>query len=229
MDKTKETWSLSTVRDVLQPTDQKHKLFLHEVLDSLQHNNELFNYHIFKSRDAREKAIGEQNQERLKDFVLMPDHKKKKDIFEANAHFLAATHTLRHFYENFAQLLNQLAIDRPLPIQQCTLRSVAKRIKDDSLKSELDALLTSPKYRYFEALVNVCKHRYVVSSIRSFQVPQNTFDITLKQFEYAQVVYPPCPMSEALEGLVEIKNMLVRCGNIFNQKLSQPIIALDQL
>jgi hypothetical protein len=116
----------------------------------------------------------------------------------------------------FSQLVNGLVLSSSIPIEDCNISKVVKKMPESELKRCLAELLESHWFAFVAGFVNTTKHRQLVQHQFSISFEEGAVGIQIGAFEYKGKQFPPYWSDEVLRGVVSVKNKVVDCGCALN-------------
>jgi hypothetical protein len=134
------------------------------------------------------------------------------------ANVIASIHTVRNAYDHLAQLCNALLVSPSIPVDECTLHKVRKRLLPSTLKRELDTLSSSPWFLYLAAYSNTSKHRALVQQSIHLSYTDGVAGLRAEAFTHDQR-YGPYMVGDLLEGILFVKNQILVCGRALNSQV----------
>ncbi|MES1934626.1 hypothetical protein T35B1_18578 [Salinisphaera shabanensis T35B1] len=214
-------WNLKELREYIR-AERANSDELIQILRSIDRYIQIFMFHLEGARDAMDEVIDptdEHQVEAVKMVFGASAHQERYYFAKvaSEAHVLGAAHSARAMFDVFAFLVNGLLLNGAVCESRCNLQVVAKKLPPSPLKRELDGLANSYWFGFVSAFVNVAKHRMLVDhSFRvGFKDPHT--GIRIGSFEYKGQRYPQYRVSEFLEGVLEVKNKVVDCGDLLNK------------
>jgi hypothetical protein len=213
------SWNLKELRDHVRtlPGDRK---FMLDVIASLDWSNQIFQYHFQTARDAlREIPVDDEpnmrsNLELL--FSSSEEHDYRMLVIRANV--LSCVHTTRNAYDHLAQIINALMLSSSIPIKDCDIKKVHRRLPSSKLHQEINNLLESHWFQYVAAYSNASKHRALVQQALYLSFSDGKAGIRAESFTHDKV-YPAYMVGDLLDGILEVKNHIVACGSALNSEL----------
>jgi len=137
----------------------------------------------------------------------------------SEANIIGAIHNVRIMWEQFAQLVNYLLLDRKFSDSEVSLHRVVLEIATisdyEDLKQDLKELKASNWYKYVSSFSNVMKHRNLIEM--SFNISHQWDGFTFSAFKYGGQTYNKTDSQELLEGIIDLCNRLIDCGNSLNE------------
>lgn len=140
----------------------------------------------------------------------------------SEAHILGCIHCARAMFDVFSHLVNGLVLGNAISVRDCTIKSVAERLPDSQLKTELKTLLKHHWFRYVDGFINTAKHRGLVQHAFQVSFVGEKAGVHLAGFEYKGTKFPPYSVDELLAGVLEVKNRIVDCGRSLNRHVIAP-------
>ncbi|WP_146218645.1 hypothetical protein [Halomonas sp. LBP4] len=213
-------WNLEELRKHIhaKPGDAAPVL---DLLESIDRSVDIFRYHMATARDAMKGIVNEAEPQGLGNFMLIfgGDERENEFAFSkivSEAHFIASLHTARCLWDLFSQLVNTLVIADLMPIKDCNIYRVAKRIPHSPLKERVNLLLESHWYNYLAAFTNTTKHRQLIQHNATISLEENRIGIRIGAFSYASQNFESYWAIEVLKGAIEVKNAIIECGRLLN-------------
>lgn len=214
-------WNLGELRKHLGSVG-KNVDFTNEVLRSLGRNASIFRYHMATARDALKGIVDEEHPNIPENIRLIFGDSDKSDEFNfarlvSEAHLIGCLHTARAMWDHFAQLLNLVVLDSLIPIYECDISKILKRLPECELQIHISSTLSSHWYKYVAAFVNTSKHRQLIEHSFSTSIEANRAGVKVGAFSYHGIDFPAYWGTEALEGAIEVKNRVIEAGSLLNK------------
>lgn len=221
-------WDLSALKEHIRTIEPKRDWLLSTV-DSVSHSLLIYQYHKSLARDAFAAYHVEHDPDGIKMFAgaMMAGTHEELDAFEeaklaSEANLIAAINVIRNTFDILAQLVNAMALPKPLSIERCDITNVRDALQTGKLKSEIERVTQLHWYRYLAAFSNTIKHRQLISHIPSQKYEEDTGNVLgggaeIASFEYRNDAFTSYWVQEVLEGTVEIHNEIVTLGITLNE------------
>lgn len=229
------TWNLEALRSYARANSARSDQ-ISELLNSIAQSIQIFRYHMTTARDALNGIVNDAEPQGPENFMLIFGVSERQDDFAfakivSEANIIACLYTTRNIWDLFAQLVNVLVLEKPLPVSACDIQSVFAAMPPSALTTRLHALLQSHWYKYVAAFSNTTKHRQLVQHSMTVSMVENRAGIRLGGFAYGKNSFSAYWGQEVLEGAIEIKNAIIECGRILNTTYighdAQPIVPGD--
>ncbi|MFJ4051558.1 hypothetical protein [Pseudomonas hunanensis] len=193
---------------------------------SLSRSSFIIKYHANLAKEA----FGEFNKEADSHRSMMvamlsmkPDFAMAALAHEAN--IIATIHTVRNYADIFAQLVNSLAMAKPLKEKDCTFGRVASGIPESELKQNMQDLNSSYWFRYLAAFSNISKHRRLIHSNPSVNFEEDSSGLKVEEFTYAfsdkepETTFSQCWGHDLLEEAYNVYRRILELGQQLNAQL----------
>ncbi|SDB43092.1 hypothetical protein SAMN03159382_01008 [Pseudomonas sp. NFACC23-1] len=216
-----EAWNLEALRaqvKIRQPETSKR---LVQIINSLGRSRDIFTYHKCLARDAFTAFNAENDPHGIKfaQRILGCDDEDGA-VHEAGlvseANLIACIAITRNSYDSFGQLLNGLVVPVPLK-RNFYIQDVEAALPTGELKDRLSGALTSEWFGYTHAFMNMVKHHQLIVHNPSISFIDENRGGKVEGFRHREKDYPACWVREALEGTVELQNLLRACGVLLNR------------
>ena len=193
-----------------------------KVISSLSRSTEIFRYHLITARDALKGFVNETDANHSKTLAFLLGGHDRQDEFEyarvvSEANLIACIHTCRGIWDTFSQLVNVLSLPKPLPIGACDIKRVAAALSTSPLQSAINDLLCSHWFQYVAAFINTTKHRRLIEHTMTVSFEEDRAGVKFGAFTYGSTSFPQYWGREVLEGTVEVKNHVIKCGRYLNE------------
>ena len=192
-----------------------------ELIRSISNSIDIFRYHFVLARDENAKI---KFNDPIGGFELVfPPENKAHDLevmkLTIQANVQACIHATRPIYDIFGQLVNELVIDKPIPVYKCTIHSVIDRLPQSELKNCLTTLTNSDSFEYMNAFVNTIKHRNLVNYGTLVDLEKGESGVQFKAFTFNKKSYSAMWAKDVLELILDVKNGIVTAGIALNSHL----------
>jgi hypothetical protein len=147
-------------------------------------------------------------------FSSSDEHDHNMLVVRANV--IACIHTVRNAYDHLAQLCNALVLTPPIDLKECDFKKVRRRLPRSDLLDEFDRLGDSEWFKYIAAYSNASKHRALIQQSFHLSYANGTAGLRAESFQHDKP-YPSYMIGELLEGILEVKNNIIRCGRALNR------------
>ncbi|HHA2571641.1 TPA: hypothetical protein ACOEN9_000213 [Stenotrophomonas maltophilia] len=217
-------WDLATLRKHVRQTTEDPTVAL-AYISSVSNTGVIFQYHIGLAFDALKRIPIPENGSEVSAFeaIIDPSREHMQDLLVIRANVLSCIHLVRNAYDLFAQLCNALLLAQPLDESKATLYMVRKSLPRSPLKDLLDSIASSEWFRYVNDYSNTSKHRALVQQSMFLSLEDGVGGVRTVAFSHDGREYPAYELMELLEGILELKNQIVHCGNALNDLLlAQP-------
>jgi hypothetical protein len=216
-------WNLEELRSKVRAKYGDRSTIL-DTVASLARSDEIFRYHLAAARDALRGFVDESNVDDSEALLyLLGGHERQGDFRQAKiaseAHLIACMHTARGIWDIFAQLVNALAVPKPLAVGSCDIKAVKDALPDSPLKASIQSNLDSHWYRYVAAFINTTKHRRLVHHNATVSFAEGRAGIRVGDFRYGAHSFPTYWGNEVLEGVLVVKNHIIESGSMLNATL----------
>jgi hypothetical protein len=215
-----KTWHLEELRAHIRAQSENDKRLV-GVVNSIGRSIWIFNYHLYTARDALKGIIDESDHLSMANFELVSGISDKQKEYDRakithEANLIGALQTTRNIYDMFSQLVNGLLLSSSIPVEDCNISRVVKKMADSELKRCLAELLDSHWFAFVAGFVNTTKHRQLVQHQFSISFEEGAVGIQIGAFEYNRKQFPPYWSDEVLRGVLSVKNKIVDCGCALN-------------
>lgn len=216
-------WKLAPLQDWIEanrPND-KHAA---ELPHSLSRSAYILDYHLAQARDAFAE-FQPKGGDGFEMFAAMasfdPKFARAALIHEANV--IATIHTVRNYADIFAQLINALAMPKPLSIRTCDFGKVANDLPASNLKTQMQELNSSYWFRYLAAFSNISKHRRLLQSKPTTTFTDNVSGLRVEEFSFTfkksepEMTFLCCWGHDLLEEAYTVYGDILLLGQALNE------------
>ncbi|GAB2878143.1 hypothetical protein GCM10027046_02630 [Uliginosibacterium flavum] len=216
-------WNLKELRTYIHSQRNADRLTL-ELIDSVNRNNSIFEYHMVTARDALKGILNYEEPQGVDNLMLILGCSDRREKFHcanvvSEANLISCIHTARSLLENFAQLVNRISLESSIDVADCTPQKVAAKLPNGELKTKFEELLSSHWFKYTSAFTNTIKHRQLVQHQVAISFVDNVVGIKIGAFEYRDTRYQACWANEFLQGVIDLKNGTIGLGQSLNRTL----------
>ena len=217
----KDSWNLDELRAHIRKRegDPAHLL---DVVSSIDRSTLIFSYHLATARDALKGIIEETEEMSVKNLQFVfgaaenqAEYAHAKIINEANV--IGCIYTARSIFDIFSHLVNDLLLGSSLRPHLCDIVTAHDALPQSGLKDQLGQLLASHWFKYVVGFVNTTKHRKLVKHQFSVSFLSGASAVQLAAFEFKGTEFPTYTTTEVLQGVLEVKNSLIGCGQTLNR------------
>ncbi len=219
----RESWELDELRSHIRGSGAPALL---EVLNSIDHAIQIFRYHLFTARDSLKGIVDESDPSGTNNIALVLGTSERQDEYayaklvnEANV--IGCIHAARSIFDIFSHLVNDLLLGSSIPAHLCDITKAHEALPQSELKDNLGKLLSSDWYNYVVGFINTTKHRKLVKHMYSVSFDTDAAGIQFGSFEYKGKVYPAYWCTEILQGVLEVKNTVIDCGQALNRACTE--------
>jgi hypothetical protein len=220
---TATAWNLAALRIAAKTRPARETAIL-EIIHSIDRYDSIFRFHLFGARDAMKGVIHAGPGSEMSNLSLILRNSDRQDDFDtakiaSEAHILGCIHTTRALFDVFANLVNELLLNRSVPIGRCDVRVATAALAPSALKSTLEDILSSDWFDYISAFVNTAKHRQLVKHAFHVSFVGEDAGIRIEPFDYNGRSFPGYTDQEILAGILEVKNRILDCGRALNAEV----------
>lgn len=213
-------WNIKKLQQYIESTNPNDTQAI-QIITSIGRCIEITLFHIFEARDAMnrfENAITGDEKEQLIHIFGFGEHQTEfqfsKLALQANLN--AAINSARNLYDIFSQLINILVLNREIEEHLCDIYKVKKQLPSSPLKNDITALIGSHWFGYVAAFTNISKHRMLITQSYTVDFLEKKAEVKTANFSYKTSNYSSYWSGEVLEGILEVKNSIIHCGNSLN-------------
>ena len=221
-------WNLKKLRGYVKSKYSQPELYLSQI-DSIHRTVLIFIYHMSSAKKLIDSIEPKDEKESL-GLVFTPKE-KRSDLEEAKlgiqAETQATVHNARSIHDMFSQIANSLLVNSPIEISKCNISNLTSKLPPSMLKEYLKEMLDSEAYLYVNSFVNTIKHRNLVKFGTRLDFQEKKGGVQFHGFEYDKNKFPPQWALQVLEKALEVKNRIVKAGNLLNYELG--IINVKQI
>lgn len=165
-----------------------------------------------------------------------PDSLRAKPAHRAKLQTVALEDIDSRLYERgdtafdiFAQIVNELAVPKPLHIKDCIIGKVRDGLPEGKLRTELTRVTKLHWFQYLAGFSNTIKHRQLISHQPSQKYEEGTGEYLgggaqVAAFKYHSREFKSYWVKEVLEGTVEMHNEIVILGITLNEHCLTPAL-----
>lgn len=214
----KKSWKFDPLRDAMRESKTNLK-FPDQILNSLARSGHIFQYHLFKGRDALMGHINHDEPAALANILLVFDDSAEYAIAKvaSEAHLQAALYVCRSRFDMFGTLLNEIVVEKKLSPKSCYIESVTASLPQSELRDHLLSVLAHEWKPYIFDFVTRSKHTALVEQGVFVDLEENVVGARVKEFEIHGRRYEKKWVHDVLRGASELDNGIVDCGNLLNE------------
>ncbi|WP_394672576.1 hypothetical protein [Limnobacter sp.] len=219
----KPQWNLKQLREYIRGSRSDSAVLL-DIVHSIDRYTQIFLFHLEGARDVMNGIGDAENPRSRKNLEIVFGVSSQQDEYHlakvaSEAHILGVVHSTRAMFDVFAFLVNAMLLNGEIPEHRCDVSRVIQKIPASPLKQELEKLAVSYWFGYVSAFINTSKHRMLVRHSFHVGIEEPYVGIRIGAFEYNGQSFPVYRLRELLEGVLEVKNAIVRCGKAFNDQV----------
>ena len=228
-------WNLPALKEHIRTIEPDRKWLLGTV-DSVYQSLRIYEYHKSLAREAFAAYHAKHDPHGIKMFAaeLMAGTDEEFEVFAvakiaSEANLIAAINITRNTFDIFAQIVNELAVPKPLHIKDCTIGKVRDGLPEGKLRTELTRVTKLHWFQYLAGFSNTIKHRQLISHQPSQKYEEGTGEYLgggaqVAAFKYHSREFKSYWVKEVLEGTVEIHNEIVILGITLNEHCLTPAL-----
>lgn len=213
-------WKLDKLREYVKGNFSQPELYISQI-NSIDRTVEIFIYHMSSAKKLIDN-IEPQNEEDHLDLIFTPKD-KRLDLEEAKlgiqAETQATVHNARSIHDMFSQIANSLLLSPPIEIRKCNISNLTYKLPQSKLKDYLNEMLDTEAYLYVNSFLNTIKHRNLVMLESKLDLQEGRGGVQFQGFKFGKNKFSPLWAIQVIEKALEVKNRVVKAGNLLNAEL----------